>query len=140
MPFRYLEDVAIADVAFEATSDTLEGLFEEAAKALTELMVNTQTLKGESETEFTVEAESVDLLLFNFLTKIIYFKDAEAILFKEIRVKISKKTQYTLFAKGLCDKIDYSTQELRLDAKAITFHMFEISKNDVWHCRVVVDV
>ncbi|MEM0120320.1 MAG: archease [Thermoprotei archaeon] len=141
MPYRYLEDVAIADLAFEAESDSLEGLFEEAAMAIFEAMANTSTLHVEGQLSFTVKAESVEDLLYKFLSEVVYFKDAEAILFKRVRVKISVDGGYTLVAQGEYDHLDPSRQELRMDVKAVTYHMFRVEKKgDGWVCTVVVDV
>ena len=39
MPYKYLEDVSIADVAFEATGRTLDDMFESAGLAVTNVMV-----------------------------------------------------------------------------------------------------
>lgn len=42
--FRILEDIAIADVAFEATGDTSSELVVAAAQAVIEVMVNPATV------------------------------------------------------------------------------------------------
>ncbi|PSN87352.1 hypothetical protein B9Q03_10690, partial [Candidatus Marsarchaeota G2 archaeon OSP_D] len=63
MPFRYLEDVAIADLAFEAESESLEGLFEDAAMALFEAMANTATLRAAGKRRIVVRADTVEDLL-----------------------------------------------------------------------------
>jgi len=141
LPYRYLEDVAIADLAFQAEADSLEGLFEEAAKAVMEAMANTSTLDAKGTTKISVQAENVEDLLYKFLSQIVYLKDAEAILFKEIRVSIAKDGGYSLTAEGVYDNIDPSRQELRMDVKAVTYHMFSVAEErGHWKCTVVVDI
>lgn len=141
MTYTYLEDVAIADLAFRAEADSLEGLFEEAAKALLEAMANTQTLKPRGTREISVSADNVEDLLYRFLSEIVFLKDAEAILFKNMKVKIKVDGGYTLEASGEYDQIDPTTQELRMDVKAITYHMFRVTQeNGRWTCTVVVDI
>ena len=45
MPFKFIEDIAIADVAFEATGKNLDELFKSAAQAVIESMANPKTVK-----------------------------------------------------------------------------------------------
>ncbi len=47
MPYRYLEDVATADAAFEVEGNTLEELFRDAAVATFEVMADIRTVKPE---------------------------------------------------------------------------------------------
>ena len=42
--FRFLEDVALADIAFEAEGDSIEDLFQGATRALLETMADPQTV------------------------------------------------------------------------------------------------
>ncbi|PSN94247.1 hypothetical protein B9Q04_04890 [Candidatus Marsarchaeota G2 archaeon BE_D] len=141
MPFRYLEDVAIADLAFEAESESLEGLFEDAAMALFEAMANTATLRAAGKRRIVVRADTVEDLLYKFLSEVVYLKDAEALLFKNVDVAITVNGGYTLVGEGEYDVVDPSRQELRMDVKAVTYHMFRVEKRDgSWVCTVVVDV
>lgn len=141
MPYTYLEDVAIADLAFRAESDSLEGLFEEAARAVMEAMANTQTLEPKGTRSICVNADNVEDLLYKFLSEIVFLKDAEAILFKNIKVKIARDGEYTLTAEGEYDYIDPGRQELRMDVKAVTYHMFRVvEEKGRWTCTVVVDI
>ena len=57
MPYKFLEDVAIADVAFVATGKTLEELFESSALAVTNTMVkNLKSIEHKIEKKFTFVA------------------------------------------------------------------------------------
>jgi|SRR5579875_115616 len=141
MPYRYLDDVAIADLAFEVESNSLEGLFEDAAMALLEAMANTATLRVAGKKRITVKADTVEDLLYKFLSEVVYLKDAEALLFKSIDVTITVDGGYTLVGEGEYDVLEPSRQELRMDVKAVTYHMFRVErKNGGWVCTVVVDV
>jgi SHS2 domain-containing protein len=85
MAFRYLPDIALADIAFEADSDTVDGLFESCAMAMTDVMVNPKTLRPAVTREFSVDAEDLDRLLYDFLTELIIAKDVDSLLFSEFQ-------------------------------------------------------
>ncbi|MBU5575433.1 MAG: archease [Nitrososphaerota archaeon] len=139
MSIKFLENIATADIAFEIKEKTLVKLFKSAAFALEESMVDTKTVSPKIKKEFTIETDKLDYLLYNFLSKLIYYKDAEGLVFSKINLKISKK--YKLHAKLKGEKIDINKHELRSDVKAVTFHMFEIKKEkNFWYCRVILDI
>jgi SHS2 domain-containing protein len=142
MPYRFLEDVVTADLAFEVYAENVEELFQEAGRAISEAMVDTESLKGLITKHLEIHSETLEGLLYDFLSEIVLLKDRDSIVFKQIKVKVDKPAQgYTLVVEALCDKIDPLKHELRNDVKAVTYHMFEISKkNHGWYCRVVLDV
>jgi SHS2 domain-containing protein len=141
MPFRYLEDLSYADAAFEATGRTLEELFSESAIATFEVMADTKTVKQLLTREIILENESVDGLLIDWLSELIFLKDTETLLFSVFVVNIRKNGFYVLKAEAKGEKIDREKHSLRSDVKAVTYHMFEVTKTgDNWTARVVLDI
>jgi len=90
MPYRFLEDIATGDAAFEAEGRTLEELFREAAVATFEVMVDTKGVEPRITREVELKNEAVDGLLFDWLSELVYLKDAEAVLFSKFNVNIKK--------------------------------------------------
>ena len=132
-----------ADVIFEAYGKTLEVLFENSALALEEIMVKTSTVKDEESYDMVLEEETIENLLYEFLSELIFVKDTENLLFKKFDVTIlHKNKKYELLAKCNGEKIDRENQELLDDAKAITMHEFEVKqeKNGKWFAKVLVDI
>jgi SHS2 domain-containing protein len=141
MPYRYLEELSSADAAFEATGRTLEELFSDAAIATFEVMADTSTVKQLLTREIELENESVDGLLIDWLSELVYLKDTETILFSVFDVNIRKNDVYKLKAAAKGEKIDRGKHGLRSDVKAVTYHMFEVTKKgDNWTARVVLDI
>ena len=138
MKFKYLADVAIADIAFEAYGKTLNEVFENSAYAFFDMTCNPKTIKSKIKKVINVKAENEKDLLYNFLSELIFLKDAKQLIFNKVKVIIKKnKLKATLFG----DKIDYEKQELRNDIKAITFHQFNLEKTkNGYKSRVVVDI
>ena len=139
MPFKFIEDIAIADVAFEATGKNLKELFESAAKAAIESMADPKTVKSKIKKTFRKKAKDIDGLLFEFLEEIIYLKDKYAMVFRDVKVKVDEK-KMTVQAVITGDKIQPEKQELRQDVKAVTMHYYTVEKNRVWKASVVLDV
>ncbi len=143
MPYRYMEDVAIADVAFEAEGKTLEELFESSGFALTNAMIkDLGQLEQRVEKSFEVEAEDVEMLLFNFLQELIFYKDAERLLFNKFGLDIEQKEdKWHLGAKAYGEEIDREKHELLADAKAVALHNFKVEETaQGWRAIVIVDV
>jgi len=140
--YKFIEDVAMADVAFEASGKTLPFLFREAALAVTNTMVkDLKSVKQKVMKEVNLESDNLEFLFHNFLQQIVLFKDIEQLLFSKFVVKIQKqKERYSLNAKFYGEKLDPKRHELLVDVKAITWHLFELKKDKMWRARVILDI
>ena len=140
MPFRFLPDVALADIAFEAESDSVDGLFEACALAITDIMVDPKTLRVTTERKLSLQSENLDRLLYDFMTELIILKDVDSLLFGDIRVKVSPAgISLTAVAKG--EQIDRERHRLRNDVKAVTMHLFGVKHEaKTWRTTVVLDI
>src|SRR3989338_3567808 len=72
MPFKFIEEIAIADIAFEATAPTLDRLFEEAGMAASDIMVDPKTVKPALKKTLKLSANTVENLMYDFLSELIY--------------------------------------------------------------------
>jgi len=138
MKFKYLEDVAIADIAFEAYGKTLNEVFENSAYAFFDMTCNPKTIKSKIKKIIILQDKDEKKLLYSFLSELVFLKDSKQLIFNKVKIVIkNNKLKATLYG----DKIDYEKQELRNDIKAITFHMFNLEKNkNNYKSRVVVDI
>ncbi|MGD0395610.1 MAG: archease [Nitrososphaerales archaeon] len=140
MPFRFLPDIAIADIAFEAESDSVNGLFESSALAVSDIMVDLETLRSETTKKVRISSEDLDRLLYDFLTEIIIVKDVDSLLFREIKVEVAAD-QKSLEATMKGEPIDRDRHLLRNDVKAVTMHMFGVRREvNLWKATVVLDI
>ena len=139
--YKFLEDVAIADIAFEAYGKDMNELFENAALAIFELSAKIGSIQAQKKLEFKLEDEKIDNLLYDFLSEILFLKDSKYMVFKKIKVEIQKNERYNLKAVLEGDSINPQKQKLENDIKAITMHMFEVKKEkNQWKATVVVDI
>jgi SHS2 domain-containing protein len=143
MPYRFLEDIAIADVAFEASGKSREELFVAAADALMNVMVaDLTTIRTVEKVEFRLENEALDMLLFNFLGELIFYKDARLLLLRVTSVRFSRSgALFVLNAGTYGELLDPARHPLIVDVKAVTLHRFKVEKTeDGWRAEVVLDI
>jgi SHS2 domain-containing protein len=142
--YRFLSNIALADIAFVARADSLPSLFECAARALTEVMVDRRTVVGRVERRIEIKSPTVDRLLYDFLTELIVIKDVDSLLFKDFRVSISSGREQKLVCEMHGEEIDRERHALRNDVKAVTMHMFGVKrakgKAGRWEATVVLDI
>src|SRR6266545_4721696 len=133
--YRFLEDVALSDCAVEIDGRDLSDLFETAAAALASVMVDPATL------EITIAAAQLDLLLFDWLSELIFLKDRDRQVFPRAQVEVSGSGPYELRARVHGGVIDLERTALGADPKAVTFHQFALQRVDGgWRARVVIDI
>ena len=141
MPFKYIEEIAMADVAFEATGGSLEELFTEAARAVAETMIDIKDVKPSKVQNVELENEKLDMLLFDWLQEQVILKDSDALFFSAFTVTIKKNKKYQLSGELRGEVLDPKRHTRRNDVKAVTMHQFAVEqRDDGWWCRVVLDI
>ena len=139
--YKFLENVAIADIAYEAYGKNLNELFENAAMAIFELSANLKTVEAKEKIDFELENEKIENLLYDFLSEILFLKDSKYMVFKKVKIEIKQNKNYKLKAFLEGDTINPEKQQLENDIKAVTMHMFEVKKEkNKWKAVVVVDI
>jgi SHS2 domain-containing protein len=140
--FRFLEDIAMADTAFEAKGESVEEVFRGATQALLESMANPTTVSREWER--AIERTDVDpsTLLFDWLSEVVYWKDAAGVVFREAPLTLTREGDVWLLRAGLIGApVDQQTQELHADVKGVTKHRYELKQTGgCWKVTVVLDV
>lgn len=144
MPYRFIEGLTIADVAFEATGPILEALFSSAGLAMTAAqMRDPARVQKKTSRGFDLIYKTVERLLYNFLDDLIYFKEVDQLLFGAFDLSIGKENEkgYRLQGSGQGEKIDPDRHQLLVEVKAVTMHQFEVSLGpDGWKAIVVLDI
>jgi len=143
MPYSYLEDLGTADIAFEATGRDLPELFTAAADATMNVMIdNLDAIESRETRQIELSNDNVEMLLFDFLQELIYFKDAKRLLLRAHETQIDQKGEaYFLKAKVAGERLDDTRHQQRADVKAVTLHGFSVQKDDGgWRARVLLDI
>ncbi|MFP4384294.1 MAG: archease [Spirochaetia bacterium] len=145
MGYAFPENVPQGDAAFRAWGKNLDELFKESGNALFEIMAGIRPPdpgKGSGESrEINLAGNDPEILLFDFLNEILYYKDAESVLLQPRSVRVSQvegkeyraaaDTQLFLLIPG---------EQRGTDVKAVTLYRFYVKKiNDGWEAGVLLD-
>jgi SHS2 domain-containing protein len=140
--YRYLDEIALADVAFEVLGDSLPDVYAGATQAILETLANPATVGASWERAITLSDQDLSNLLFEWLSEIVYWKDAAGVVFREAPLTVSLTSGiWTLQARLVGAPVDQQRQELRNDVKGITKHLYELKQDgNQWKATVVLDV
>ena len=143
MPYHYLEEIGTADIAFEATGRDLPELFSDASDATMNVMIdNLDAIEPRETRHIELSNNEIDMLLFDFLQELIYFKDAERLLLRVRAVQIEQRNEkYFLKTEAAGEPLVEARHQQRADVKAVTLHDFSVEKkNSGWKARVLLDI
>ena len=143
MPYKYLEEIGTADIAFEATGRDLPELFAAAADATMNVMIdNLDAIESRETRQIELSNDNIEMLLFDFLQELIYFKDAKRLLLRARDTQIDQKGQaYFLKAKVVGERLDDTRHQQRADVKAVTLHGFSVEEQvSGWKAKVLLDI
>ena len=143
MLYEFLEDIATADIAFRATGKDLQEVFKAAGDATINTMIeDLDSIEPKETRTFSLENDELDLLLFNFLQELVYYKDSELLLLRASQIEFEEKDgKYQLSAVVQGETLDRERHQQRVDVKAVTLHRFQLEKtNDGWTAMVILDI
>jgi len=141
MKYRFLPDIAIADIAFQAYGNDLSELFANAALAVSDTMVDLDSVAESTQHLIELQEKNLDMLLFDFLSEIVLIKDTDNLLFKRFDVSVEEGEVKKVVCTAHGEQINRKKHKLKSDVKAITLHMFEIIKEKSgWKATVVIDI
>jgi len=143
MGYRYRGEVATADIAFEATGKSLEEVFTSSAEALLNVMTETpDRIDRKQKVEVRLENNDAEMLLFDFLCELVYYKDAKRLFLRVDEMMIEKEGGvYRLEALLSGEAPDPQRHSLGSDVKAVTMHMFRLEADGGgWKATVVLDI
>ena len=136
MPFELRDHTA--DVAVDATGESLGDVFAAVAEGMTAAMAEEIPDSGDR-FSFSVTAEHREALLFDYLDQLIYERDVREVLPVDHEASVSEERgAWTVAASArgvpLADVV-------ARDLKAVTYSEMDLSERDGgWHAYVVFDV
>jgi SHS2 domain-containing protein len=128
-----------ADLGLRIRADNLDTLFAEAARALFSVIVaDLAKVRPLDRRDLTLPPDDRELLLFDWLKQLLFWWDAEHLLFDKFEVHI---TDQGLTATAWGEPLDRKRHLLEHEVKAITYHGLQVeSTDDGWLAEVIVDI
>ena len=143
MPYEFRGDIAHADIAFNAWNVTMEDLFKDAAEATIKVMVENVTAVRPTETvEISLDQTNEEMLLFDFLNELIFYKDARRLILLPSKITFSRsEAGCNLKATLQGEEINTDRHRMNTDVKAVTMLRFSLTQvQEGWRATVVLDV
>jgi SHS2 domain-containing protein len=139
--FRFLEHSA--DIYIESYGRTLKEAFQNAAIGLGFLIIESDNVEPEEMRTIEAEAENKEALLFEFLSKFLYYQDAEELIFHDVIVENieEKNGKWHIKATAKGEVFNSEKHEQGTHVKAITYHHMEIDETkDKYRIKYLVDI
>ncbi|MCE7734429.1 MAG: archease [Candidatus Heimdallarchaeota archaeon] len=141
MPVEFLEDEAIADIAFKVRGESLKQIFIEACTAVFGLQTDINLLDSEIEMGFELSAQTYERLLYNVLSEILYFRDAEYFFGKSLVIEFIEGVSLTAKGKFIGCEFNEEKHIRGNEVKAITMHDFYLREvSNGWEAYILVDI
>ncbi len=141
--FHFLDDIATADLAFDASGDSLQEVFQGATCAVIEALADPTTVGATWRQTIERTDEDPAELLFDWLSDLVYWKDAAGVVFNRSELTLTHEDPGCWKLRGALygEPVNGSVQTLRADVKGITKHLYRlVQEGHRWTVRVVVDV
>ena len=122
-----------ADLALEIWAESEAGVLEQAAVALTELLMDGATVADRQRRVVTLEALDPEDRLVRWLSELLWLATGEGFL--------AARASVTMDGDGLRAEIEGDAAEVAQEIKAATYHDVSLApEGDGWRARVVFDV
>lgn len=124
-PMRYEVLEHTADVMIKARGATVEECFENAAFAMMDQILDASSVGAVLFEDMTVEGGSLDELLYNFLSEVLFIFDARDLVLSVFHVSIGTGS---LRCRATGEMFDRSRHSPRQEVKAVTYHMLQVDE------------
>ncbi|MBN2111288.1 MAG: archease [Methanosarcinaceae archaeon] len=138
--FEYLEHTA--DARFRAYGKTIEEAFENAAYAMFNVMIDTDTVGKEISREIELSSEDLEGLLFNWLSELLFVFEVENLVFGRFIVDRLEQGEdgCHLYARAVGEDISLSKHMFDTEVKAATYNSMRVEQvADGWMIQATVD-
>lgn len=133
--FRLIEHTA--DIGLVAYGNTLAEAFANAAYGMFSIITDPRKIRETDSRRIEISEADTETLLVEWLNRLIYYFDAEMLLFKRFDITSLDSQQLNAVCYG--EKYDSTRHHIKLGVKAATYYMLKIDreKNQV---RIIFDI
>jgi len=132
-----------ADMGFRAWAPTLEDLFVETATALTSILVDLESIEPVETNTLEIDADDEEMLLYNWLSEILFQFDAEGMLYSKIEIVgfMTTCARCQMQVKVTGQKYSRDKHQVKTYVKAVTLHQLKVvRKKDTYEAQVYIDI
>jgi SHS2 domain-containing protein len=128
-----------ADIGIRGYGPTLEAAFEEAARAMSAIVVDPAEIEPRQRVEIACSAPDREILLVDWLNTLIYEMDVRGVVFGDYHVHIENGR---LTAMALGEALDADRHTPAVEIKGATFSEVRVVEDETggWVAQCVIDV
>ena len=128
-----------ADIGVIVYGENLAALFENAGEAFFHLITDLRKVKRRIEKRIDIGGESLDRLMVDWLSELLYLHDVGGLLFKEFSVESVGKDGLKAIVKG--EPFEEGVHVIKTEMKAVTYHQIEVrQERRRWRAQVIFDL
>ena len=128
-----------ADIGLIVYGDDLRTLFENAGEAFFHLITDLKKVRRRVERRISIGGESLDRLMVDWLSELLYLHDVEHLLFKGFKVESVGEDGLRAIVKG--EPFQEGMHVIKTGVKAVTYHQIEVrQEKEGWRARIIFDL
>ena len=136
-PFEVLNHTA--DIGLMIYGEDLKALFENAGRAFFYLITDLKKVRIKTDRKINLRGESLERLMVDWLTELLYLHDVQSLLFKEFEIDAVGEDGLKAVARG--ESFQEGIHTIKTQVKAVTYHQIEVRKEDGgWRAKVILDL
>jgi SHS2 domain-containing protein len=128
-----------ADIGLVIYGENLKALFENAGEAFFRLITDLRKVRRRVERRINIGGESLDRLMVDWLSELLYLHDVENLLFQGFKVESVGKDGLKAIVKG--EVFREGVHVIKTEVKAVTYHRIEVrQEKGGWRAQVILDL
>ena len=128
-----------ADIGIIVHGENLKALFENAGEAFFHLITDLRKVRRRTERRIDIGGESLDRLMVDWLSELLYLHDVENLLFKGFKVESVGEDGLRAMVKG--EPFQEGVHVIKTGVKAVTYHQIEVrQENGRWRAQIIFDL
>ncbi|MDP2968740.1 MAG: archease, partial [Deltaproteobacteria bacterium] len=114
-------------------------LFENAGEAFFRLITDLKRVRQKEERKVELKGESLERLMVDWLSELLYLHDVESLLFKGFKVEVVGEGGLRAKVKG--EPFQEGVHVIKTGVKAVTHHQIQVKReNGGWRAQVILDL
>jgi SHS2 domain-containing protein len=128
-----------ADIGLIVYGEDLKTLFENAGEAFFHLITDLRGVRQKEERQVELKGESLERLMVDWLSELLYLHDVESLLFKKFKVEVIGEEGLRAKAKG--EPFREGVHVIKTGVKAVTHHQIQVKReNGGWRAQIILDL
>jgi len=135
--FEFLDHTA--DIGLIVNGEDLKALFENAGEALFHLITDLRKVRRRTQRRIEIGGESLERLMVDWLTELLYLHEVENLLFKGFKVESVGEDGLRAEVRG--ESFREGVHVIKTEVKAVTYHQIDVRKeNRHWKAQIILDL